>query len=68
MTVPTVSAPRITVPRTLARPAVRANAGFLSVWAGMAIGLGLVLYAPHWLNKRRELQRRQEADQARAPA
>jgi uncharacterized membrane protein YfcA len=33
-----------------------------------AIGLGAVLYAPHWLNKRRELQRRQEADQARAPA
>jgi uncharacterized membrane protein YfcA len=33
-----------------------------------AVGLGAVLYAPHWLNKRRELQRRQEADQARAPA
>jgi uncharacterized membrane protein YfcA len=43
-----------------------------NVWpiaAGIAgIGLALVLYAPHWLNKRRELQRQQEADQARAPA
>ena len=40
-----------------------------NVWpiasAVAAIGLGLVLYAPHWLNKRRELQRRQEDDQAR---
>lgn len=48
-----------------------------SVWpiaAGIAaIGLGLVLYAPHWLNRRREaqrqeeaeLERRQELDQAR---
>jgi hypothetical protein len=39
-----------------------------TVWpiaAGVAaIGLGLVLYAPHWLNKRRERERRQEADQA----
>ena len=43
-----------------------------NVWpiasAVAAVGLGLVLYAPHWLNKRRELQRQQEADQARAPA
>ena len=43
-----------------------------TVWpiaAGIAaVGLGLVLYAPHWLNKRRELQRQQEADQVRAPA
>jgi uncharacterized membrane protein YfcA len=43
-----------------------------NVWpiaaAVAAVGLGAVLYAPHWLNKRRELQRRQEADQARAPA
>src|SRR5215469_18939925 len=35
-----------------------------SVWpiaAGVAeIGLGLVLYAPHWLNRRRENQRREE--------
>ena len=41
-----------------------------TVWpsaAGVAaIGLGLVLYAPHWLNRRRELQRRQEADQTAA--
>jgi uncharacterized protein len=39
-----------------------------TVWpiaAGVAaIGLGLMLYAPHWLNKRRERERRQEADQA----
>jgi uncharacterized membrane protein len=39
-----------------------------NVWpiaaAVAAVGLGSVLYAPHWLNKRRELQRRQEADQA----
>jgi uncharacterized membrane protein YfcA len=39
-----------------------------TVWpiaAGVAaVGLGLVLYAPHWLNKRRERERRQEADQA----
>jgi uncharacterized protein len=39
-----------------------------TVWpiaAGLAaIGLGLMLYAPHWLNKRRERERRQEADQA----
>ena len=34
-----------------------------------AIGLGAVLYAPHWLNKRRAAERRrQEADQASAPA
>ncbi|HET9198781.1 MAG TPA: sulfite exporter TauE/SafE family protein [Solirubrobacterales bacterium] len=33
-----------------------------------AIGLAAVLYAPHWLNRRREQQRRQEADQAAAPA
>jgi uncharacterized membrane protein YfcA len=39
-----------------------------NVWpiaAGIAaLGLGAILYAPHWLNKRRELQRRQEEDQA----
>jgi uncharacterized membrane protein YfcA len=29
-----------------------------------AAGLGLVLYAPHWLNKRRERQREQEEAQA----
>jgi uncharacterized membrane protein YfcA len=43
-----------------------------NVWpiaAGIAaLGLGAVLYAPHWLNKRRELQRRQEEDQAAALA
>jgi uncharacterized protein len=39
-----------------------------TVWpiaAGVAaIGLGLMLYAPHWLNERRKRQRQQEADQA----
>jgi uncharacterized membrane protein YfcA len=43
-----------------------------NVWpiaaAVAAVGLGAVLYAPHWLNKRRELQRRQEEDQASALA
>jgi uncharacterized membrane protein YfcA len=43
-----------------------------NVWpiaAGIAaLGLGAVLYAPHWLNKRRERQRRQEEDQAAALA
>jgi uncharacterized protein len=43
-----------------------------TVWpiaAGIAaIGLGLLLYVPHWVNRRRELQRRQEADQAQALA
>jgi uncharacterized membrane protein YfcA len=38
-----------------------------SVWpiaAGVAaIGLGLVLYAPHWLNRRRENQRQEEEEQ-----
>jgi uncharacterized membrane protein YfcA len=33
-----------------------------------AVGLGAVLYAPHWLNRRRERQRQQEADQAAALA
>lgn len=41
-----------------------------NVWpiaAGVAaIGLGAVLYAPHWLNKRRRLQHEQEAAQAAA--
>jgi uncharacterized protein len=41
-----------------------------TVWpiaAGIAaIGLGLLLYIPHWVNRRRELQRRQEDDQAGA--
>ena len=43
-----------------------------NVWpiaAGVAaIGLGAVLYAPHYLNRRRRLQREQEADQAAALA
>src|SRR5260221_6066428 len=43
-----------------------------TVWpiaAGIAaIGLGLMLYAPHWLNQRRKRQRQQEADQAGAMA
>jgi uncharacterized membrane protein YfcA len=46
--------------------------GDADVWpiaaAVAAVGLGAVLYAPHWLNKRRELQRRQEEDQAGALA
>jgi uncharacterized membrane protein YfcA len=33
-----------------------------------AVGLAGILYAPHWLNKRRERRRRQEADQAAALA
>jgi uncharacterized protein len=43
-----------------------------TVWpiaAGVAaIGLGAVLYAPHYLNRRRRLQREQEADQERTLA
>ena len=43
-----------------------------NVWpiaaAVAAIGLGGVLYTPHWLNKRRARQRRQEEDQAAALA
>ncbi|MFN8164299.1 MAG: sulfite exporter TauE/SafE family protein [Solirubrobacterales bacterium] len=43
-----------------------------NVWpvaAGVAaVGLGLILYAPHWLNQRRARQRQQEADQARTLA
>jgi uncharacterized membrane protein YfcA len=34
-----------------------------SVWP-IAVGLGLVLYAPHWLNRRRETQRREEEELA----
>src|SRR4051795_10733983 len=48
---------------------VTVQKGDPSVWpiaAGVAaIGLGLVLYAPHWLNRRREMQRRAEAELAR---
>jgi uncharacterized membrane protein YfcA len=43
-----------------------------NVWpiaaAVAAVGLGSVLYAPHWINKRRARIRRQEADQAAALA
>jgi uncharacterized membrane protein YfcA len=33
-----------------------------------AVGLAAILYAPHWLNRRREQQRQQEADQTAALA
>jgi uncharacterized membrane protein YfcA len=47
----------------------KADATVWPIAAGVAaIGLGLILYAPHWLNKRRARQRRQEADQERALA
>ena len=43
-----------------------------NVWpiaaAVAAVGLGSVLYAPHWINKRRARIRQQEADQAAALA
>jgi uncharacterized membrane protein YfcA len=43
-----------------------------TVWpiaAGVAaIGLGLMLYVPHWLHRRREREREQPSDQARALA
>jgi uncharacterized membrane protein YfcA len=43
-----------------------------NVWpiaaAVAGVGLGLILYAPHWLNKRRRLQLRQQADQAASVA
>lgn len=51
---------------------VTVQKGDPDVWpiaAGIAaIGLGAILYAPHYLNKRREQQRRQEADQTAALA
>src|SRR6476620_10453416 len=51
---------------------VTVQKGDPDVWpiaAGIAArGLGAVLYAPHWLNKRREQQRQQEADQTAALA
>jgi uncharacterized membrane protein YfcA len=51
---------------------VTVQKGDPNVWpiaAGIAaVGLGAILYAPHWLNKRREQQRQQEADQTAALA
>ncbi|HYC82906.1 MAG TPA: sulfite exporter TauE/SafE family protein [Solirubrobacterales bacterium] len=51
---------------------VTVTKGDPTVWpiaAGVAaIGLGAVLYAPHWLNKRRRRQHEQEAAQAAAAA
>jgi uncharacterized protein len=51
---------------------VTVQKGDPNVWpiaaAIAAVGLGAILYAPHWLNKRREQQRRQEADQTAALA
>jgi uncharacterized protein len=51
---------------------VTVQKGDPNVWpiaAGIAaIGLGAILYAPHWINKRREQQRQQEADQTAALA
>jgi uncharacterized membrane protein YfcA len=51
---------------------ITALKGDPTVWpiaAGVAaIGLGGVIYAPHWLNKRRRLRHEQEAAQAEATA
>jgi uncharacterized membrane protein YfcA len=51
---------------------VTVQKGDPEVWpiaaAVAAIGLGLILYAPHWLNRRRERQLQQEADQTAALA
>jgi uncharacterized membrane protein YfcA len=51
---------------------VTVQKGDPDVWpiaAGIAaVGLAGILYAPHWLNKRREQQRQQEADQTAALA
>jgi uncharacterized membrane protein YfcA len=51
---------------------VTVQKGDPNVWpiaaAIAAIGLAAILYAPHWLNRRRELQRQQEADQTAALA
>jgi uncharacterized membrane protein YfcA len=51
---------------------VTVQKGDPNVWpiaaAIAAVGLAAILYAPHWLNKRREQQRRQEADQTAALA
>jgi uncharacterized membrane protein YfcA len=51
---------------------VTVQKGDPDVWpiaAGIAaVGLAGIIYAPHWLNRRREQQRRQEADQTAALA
>lgn len=51
---------------------VTVQKGDPEVWpiaaAVAAIGLGLILYAPHWINRRRERQLQQEADQTAALA
>ncbi len=51
---------------------VTVQKGDPDVWpiaaAVAAIGLGAILYAPHWINRRREQQMQQEADQAAALA
>jgi uncharacterized membrane protein YfcA len=51
---------------------VTVQKGDPNVWpiaaAIAAIGLGAILYAPHWINRRREQQMQQEADQAAALA
>ncbi len=51
---------------------VTVQKGDPEVWpiaaAVAAIGLGAILYAPHWLNRRREQQLQQEADQSAALA
>jgi uncharacterized membrane protein YfcA len=51
---------------------VTVQKGDPNVWpiaaAIAAVGLAAILYAPHWINRRRELQRQQEADQTAALA
>jgi len=51
---------------------VTVQKGDPNVWpiaaAIAAIGLAAILYAPHWINRRREQQRQQEADQTAALA
>jgi uncharacterized protein len=51
---------------------VTVQKGDPNVWpiaaAIAAVGLAAILYAPHWINRRREQQRQQEADQTAALA